>query len=65
MMDLGEHATYIWAAYGAVLFVLAALTGWIVADARRQRQTLEALEAQGVSHRSVRGKGKSEEVKAS
>lgn len=54
MINLGPHGAFIWAAYGAVVFVLAALTIWIVADARRQRRILEDLEAQGVTRRSSR-----------
>lgn len=54
MMDLGRHAAYIWASYGVVVVVLTLLIGWIVADSRRQRRTLDELEAQGMTRRSAR-----------
>lgn len=61
MIDLGPHGAFIWAAYGAVVFVLAALTIWIVTDARRQRRILEDLESQGVTRRSSRRQAGTEE----
>ncbi|MDX2258665.1 MAG: heme exporter protein CcmD [Hyphomicrobiaceae bacterium] len=51
-MDLGPHAIFILACYGAVAIVLAALTGWLVLDGRRQQRAIEALEARGVRRRS-------------
>jgi heme exporter protein D len=51
-MDLGPHAAFIWAAYGAVALVLAALGLWLLLDGRRQRQLIEELEARGVRRRS-------------
>ena len=36
-MDLGPHAGFIWAAYGVVAVVLAALVTWLVLDGRRQQ----------------------------
>lgn len=53
-MDLGPHAGFIWASYGAVAFVLAALVAWLMWDGRRQRRLLEDLEARGVRRRSSR-----------
>ena len=54
MLDLGPHAAFIWAAYGAVLLVLAGLITWLVADDRRQRRLLAELEARGIVRRSAR-----------
>jgi heme exporter protein D len=45
MPDLGPHANFILAAYG---FTFAA-----VADDRKQRQRLAALEAKGIKRRSA------------
>ena len=53
-MDLGPHAGFIWASYGAVGLVLAALVAWLLWDGRRQRRLLEDLEARGVRRRSSR-----------
>ena len=53
-MDLGPHAAFIWACYGIVAVVLAALVGWLMADGRRLQRALEELEARGVSRRSRR-----------
>ncbi len=54
-MDLGPHAAFIWAAYGAVAVALAALTAWLVLDGRRQQHLVDELEARGVRRRSRRG----------
>ncbi len=51
-MDLGPHAGFIWASYGAVGLVLVALLVWLIFDGRRQRRLLEELEARGVRRRS-------------
>ena len=53
-MDLGKHAVFIWASYGAVAIVLAALIIWLIADGRRYRKALDDLEARGVKRRSQR-----------
>lgn len=55
VLDLGQHAGFIWAAYGATFIVLAGLITWIRADARHQMRLLDELEAQGVQRRSARG----------
>ena len=52
-MDLGPHATFIWAAYGAVTLVLAGLIGWLVVDGRRQQQRLDEFEMRGIRRRSA------------
>ena len=54
-MDLGPHAAFVWAAYGAVTIVLAALVAWLVLDGRRQQRLIDELEARGVRRRSERG----------
>lgn len=51
-MDLGPHASFIWASYGAVALVLVALLTWLLWDGRRQRRMLAELEARGVRRRS-------------
>ncbi len=51
-MDLGPHAGFIWASYGAVIAVIAGLVGWLVFDGHRQRKALADLEARGVRRRS-------------
>ncbi len=53
-MDLGPHAAYIWAAYGAVAVALLALIGWLVFDGRRIARQLASLEAVGIKRRSAR-----------
>jgi heme exporter protein D len=53
-MDLGPHAAFIWAAYGAATIVLAGLVAWLVLDGRRQQRLIEELEARGVRRRSER-----------
>jgi heme exporter protein D len=50
-MDLGPHATYIWAAYTSVAVGLAALVAWLVIDGRRQQHLVDELEARGVRRR--------------
>ncbi len=51
-MDLGPHAGFISASYGAVALVLAVLVAWLLWDGRRQRALLAELEARGVRRRS-------------
>lgn len=53
-MDLGPHATYIWASYCAVALVLAGLIAWLLLDGTRQKKSLADLEARGVKRRSDR-----------
>lgn len=57
LFELGPHAGFIWMAYGVSALVLAALVGWIRADARRQSALLSDLEAKGIRRRSARAKG--------
>jgi len=52
--DLGPHAGFIVASYGATIAILGGLAMWIVADYRRQRREMAELEASGVRRRSRR-----------
>ncbi|MCB1435763.1 MAG: heme exporter protein CcmD [Rhodobiaceae bacterium] len=52
MEFLSGHGAYIAAAYGLSALVLGALTGWIIAERRKLRRALSALEASGVRRRS-------------
>jgi heme exporter protein D len=54
-MDLGPHAAFVWASYGAVALALAALALWLVLDGRRQQRLIEEFEARGIRRRSDRG----------
>jgi heme exporter protein D len=51
-MDLGPHAAFIIASYGAVAAVMIGLVAWLLLDGRRHRRALEGLEARGVRRRS-------------
>ena len=51
-MDLGPHAIFIIAAYGAAAVVVAGLIAWVVLDFRAQKRILGDLEAHGVTRRS-------------
>lgn len=51
-MDLGPHATFIWASYGAMTIVLLALGVWLWLDGRRHQAALDDLERRGVKRRS-------------
>ena len=53
MPDLGQHAAFIVAAYGAAFAAIGALAFFIVDDDRRQRRALAALERAGVRRRSA------------
>ena len=55
-MNLGPHAGFILAAYGAAVLILAALVAWIVLDHRAQKRALGELEMRGVTRRSNRGR---------
>ena len=56
-MDLGPHATFIAAAYGAAALALLALVLWVWLDYRAQNLALKSLEARGITRRSARGAG--------
>ena len=51
-MDLGPNATFIWAAYGMVAFVIVGLIAWLVLDGREQQRRLADFEARGVKRRA-------------
>jgi heme exporter protein D len=53
-MELGPHAVFIVAAYGAALGIVAILIVWIVLDRRHLARVLHELELQGISRRSER-----------
>lgn len=52
MVDLGKHAVFVWASYGAVAIVLGSLIVWLVSDGRRLAARLAAFEARGIKRRS-------------
>jgi len=52
--DLGPHAGFILAAYGAAIILIGGLSAWIVADYRRQLRHLAELESRGIKRRSSR-----------
>jgi heme exporter protein D len=52
-MNLGPHAAFILAAWGAALVVVAGLIGWVIVDYRAQKRVLGDLEAHGVTRRSA------------
>ncbi|SDO39879.1 heme exporter protein D [Filomicrobium insigne] len=52
-MDFGPHATFIIAAYAAVIIVLGGLIVWLIFDGFHQRRLLNELEARGVRRRSA------------
>ena len=54
VFDLGKHAAFIWASYGAVFSVVAGLLRWLWRDGRRQRAALADLERRGVRRRSAK-----------
>lgn len=51
-MDLGPHAAFIWASYGAFVLILALLIGWIWLDGRRQARALADADRRGGRRRS-------------
>jgi heme exporter protein D len=53
-MELGPHATFIIAAYGAAFVIVAALIGWVIFERRQLERRLAELEARGVTRRSQR-----------
>lgn len=52
MSELGPHAGFILASYGAVAVILGGLILTILLDRRAQRQALDALEQRGAGRRS-------------
>ncbi len=56
-MDLGPHAAFIWASYGAFVLIVALVIGWTVLDGRRQAQALADAERRGFRRRSANDRG--------
>lgn len=56
-MDLGPHATFIWASYAAFVAIVALLIGWVFLDGRRQSQALADAERRGLKRRSASTEG--------
>jgi heme exporter protein D len=52
-MNLGPHAAFILAAWGAAVVVVGGLIGWVIVDYRAQKRVLGDLEAHGVTRRSA------------
>lgn len=52
-MDLGPHAAFIWAAYGATALIVGGLVARAIYDERRRKEALIKLEAQGIRRRSA------------
>lgn len=57
-MDLGPHAAFIWASYGAVIVIVGALIGWTLLDARRQANAIADAERRGLKRRSAESAGR-------
>jgi len=50
--DLGPHAAFIWACYGAVGGVLMGLAAWLIFDGRRLERRLSEIEARDPRRRN-------------
>ena len=53
MLDLGEHARFIWGSYAAVAMGLAGLVVWLVLDGQRHARRLRELEARGLGRKPL------------
>ena len=53
-MELGPYASFIVIAYALAALVFVSLIGWVVADHRALKHSLEELETRGVTRRSDR-----------
>jgi len=51
-MDLGPHAVFIWASYGAFVLILALVIGWTLFDGRRQARALADADRRGLRRRA-------------
>jgi heme exporter protein D len=56
-MDLGPHAAFIWASYGAFVVIIGLLIGWTLYDGRRQANALADADRRGLRRRSARAAG--------
>lgn len=54
-MDLGPHAAFIWASYGAFVAIVGLLICWTLFDGRRQANALADAERRGLKRRSAGG----------
>ena len=52
-IELGQHASFIWSAYGMVVVVIGALIAWLVVDGREQQRRLAGFAARGIKRRSA------------
>jgi heme exporter protein D len=52
-MDLGPHAAFIWASYGAFILIVGLLIGWTLFDGRRQANALADADRRGLKRRSA------------
>lgn len=52
-MDLGPHAAFIWASYGAFVAIVGLLIGWTLFDGWRQANALADAERRGLKRRST------------
>ncbi len=59
MLDLGPHSFYIILSYIFTILIVIKLTLWIVLFERKQKKTLDFLEAQGITRRSDKAKNSS------
>ena len=59
-MNLGPHAAFIVAAYGAMALGVGGLLAWLLADGRALRAALTDLEARGVRRRPSSNSGTGE-----
>ena len=56
-MDLGEHAMFIWASYGATVLAILGLAVWLWLDGRRHKNALADLERRGIKRQSSSSNG--------
>ncbi|WP_072396103.1 heme exporter protein CcmD [Hyphomicrobium sp. CS1GBMeth3] len=56
-MDLGPHAAFIWASYGAFVVIVGLLIGWTLFDGRRQANALADADRRGLRRRSAQSSG--------
>jgi heme exporter protein D len=53
MTDAASEIYYVWAAYGAAILIVAAITLYTLDQARVQKRALAELEAKGIRRRSA------------
>jgi heme exporter protein D len=52
-MDLGPHAAFIWASYGAFVVIVGGIIGWTIFDGLRQNEALAEADRRGLKRRSA------------